>query len=260
MEGLAVGSSLASSANPVITVSRLLKSCAMPPARRPTASSFCDWCSWPSSLARSCSIRCRSASSERSSALASPRAMRALADQPLETDVAPDERGRRQQQRHRPERPDQEEARFAVPGQEHDEFARRRRRIDVPVAIGRAYVDPVEAWLATAPAAPPRAPREPTTARRRAARRTGGARGGNSSTGRAPRRRCARRRSAGPPSDCRAGPATSAADRDRHRRDSRARPDVVLTQIAPVRSSRRSLTEPSASPSAAPTVVQPPSR
>src|SRR5258706_29103 len=36
-----------------MTVSRLLKSCAMPPANRPTASIFCDWRSWSSSRLRS---------------------------------------------------------------------------------------------------------------------------------------------------------------------------------------------------------------
>ena len=34
--------------NPRMAVSRLLKSCAMPPARRPTASIFCACCSWRS--------------------------------------------------------------------------------------------------------------------------------------------------------------------------------------------------------------------
>ena len=38
--------SSSSSTLQLIAVSRLLKSCAMPPASCPTASSFCDWWSW----------------------------------------------------------------------------------------------------------------------------------------------------------------------------------------------------------------------
>ena len=45
---------------PMMTISRLLKSCAMPPARRPTASIFCDWRSCSSSPCRSSSARRRS--------------------------------------------------------------------------------------------------------------------------------------------------------------------------------------------------------
>ena len=45
---------------PMITMSRLLKSWAMPPASRPTASIFWDWRSWSSSRRRSSSARRRS--------------------------------------------------------------------------------------------------------------------------------------------------------------------------------------------------------
>ena len=38
------------SQKPIIAVSRLLKSCAMPPASWPTACIFCDWANWRSSL------------------------------------------------------------------------------------------------------------------------------------------------------------------------------------------------------------------
>ena len=49
----------ASSMNPIIDVSRLLKSCATPPASLPMLSTFCDWrsCSSSCALARSASRR-----------------------------------------------------------------------------------------------------------------------------------------------------------------------------------------------------------
>jgi hypothetical protein len=63
---LAASTSRSASARlPVIAVSRLLKSWATPPARRPTASIFCDCRSRPSSAVRSLSARCRSLTSRR---------------------------------------------------------------------------------------------------------------------------------------------------------------------------------------------------
>ncbi len=55
MRSLSAGDILASmiSLCPLITVSRLLKSCATPPASRPTASIFCASRSWTSSDRRS---------------------------------------------------------------------------------------------------------------------------------------------------------------------------------------------------------------
>ena len=61
--------SVSSSVMPMMTVRMLLKSCATPPVSWPTASIFCDWRSWPSSMMRSLMSRpvkkyCRSGSDQ----------------------------------------------------------------------------------------------------------------------------------------------------------------------------------------------------
>ena len=54
-----------SSLYPMITLSRLLKSWATPPASWPMASIFCDWRSWPSSFSSAAAARLRSVMSMR---------------------------------------------------------------------------------------------------------------------------------------------------------------------------------------------------